>query len=67
MDLLVQSLVGLRWLDIFDILLNSYILFRLYVLFRGTKVIRMLVAISILWMLERTAMRSEERRVRERV
>lgn len=56
MDLLVQSLVGLRWLDIFDILLNSYILFRLYVLFRGTKVIRMLVAISILWMLERTAM-----------
>lgn len=56
MDPLLQSLVGLRWQDIFDILLNSYILFRLYVLFRGTKVIRMLVAICILWILERLAM-----------
>ena len=56
MDPLVQSLVGLRWQDIFDILLNSYILFRLYVVFRGTKVIRMLVAICILWILERMAM-----------
>lgn len=56
MDPLVQSLVGLRWQDILDILLNSYILFRLYVLFRGTKVIRMLVAICILWILERMAM-----------
>jgi diadenylate cyclase len=56
MDSLLQSLSGLRWQDIFDILLNSYILFRLYVLFRGTKIIRMLVAICILWILERMAM-----------
>jgi len=56
MDLLVQSLVGLRWQDVFDILLNSYILFRLYILFRGTNVIRMLVAICMLWFLERMAM-----------
>jgi len=56
MDSLLQSLIGLRWQDIFDILLNSYILFRLYVLFRGTKIIRMLVAICILWILERMAM-----------
>lgn len=56
MDTLVQPLVSLRWQDIVDILLNSYILFRLYVLFRGTNVIRMLVAIGILWMLERMAM-----------
>jgi diadenylate cyclase len=53
---LIQSLPGLRWQDIVDILLNSYILFRLYVLFRGTNVIRMVVAIPLLWMMERIAM-----------
>ena len=56
MDPLIQSLVGLRWQDIVDILLNSYILFRLYVLFRGTNVIRMVIAIAMLWILERMAM-----------
>ena len=56
MELLIQSLVGLRWQDIVDILLNSYILFRLYVLFRGTSVIRMVIAITMLWILERLAM-----------
>jgi len=40
---------GLRWQDTLDILLNSYILFRLYVLFRGTNVIRVLLAICVLW------------------
>ena len=55
MDLLIQLFSGLRWQDIVDILLNSYILFRLYVLFRGTNVIRMIVAIATLWMLERLA------------
>ena len=56
MDTLVQPLVSLRWQDVLDILLNSYILFRLYILFRGTNVIRMLLAIGILWILERMAM-----------
>ncbi len=56
MDPLIQSLVGLRWQDLVDILLNSYILFRLYVLFRGTNVIRMVIAIAMLWILERMAM-----------
>ncbi len=56
MDSLVQALVSLRWQDVLDILLNSYILFRLYVLFRGTNVIRMFIAICILWVLERMAM-----------
>jgi uncharacterized protein (TIGR00159 family) len=55
MDLLIQLFSGLRWQDIVDILLNSYILFRLYVLFRGTNVIRMIMAIATLWMLERLA------------
>lgn len=55
MDMLLQSMTSLRWQDILDILLNSFILFRLYVLFRGTNVIRVLVAIGILWILERVA------------
>jgi diadenylate cyclase len=55
MDPLIQFHTGLRWQDIVDILLNSYILFRLYVLFRGTNVIRMIMAIAMLWMLERMA------------
>jgi uncharacterized protein (TIGR00159 family) len=55
MDPLTQFTTGLRWQDIVDILLNSYILFRLYVLFRGTNVIRVILAIAMLWMLERTA------------
>jgi uncharacterized protein (TIGR00159 family) len=56
MEPLIQSLVSMRWQDIVDILLNSYILFRLYVLFRGTNVIRMVIGIAMLWVLERVAM-----------
>jgi uncharacterized protein (TIGR00159 family) len=55
METLTQFTTGLRWQDVVDILLNSYILFRLYVLFRGTNVIRMIMAIAMLWILERTA------------
>lgn len=55
MDPPITFFTGLRWQDIVDILLNSYILFRLYVLFRGTNVIRMIMAIAMLWMLERLA------------
>jgi diadenylate cyclase len=57
MDAQALSLVSFRWQDILDILLNSYILFRLYVLFRGTNVVRMLMAIGLLWILERMARR----------
>ena len=46
---------GLRWQDILDILLNAYILFRLYVLFRGTNVFRVLLAVCALWVFNRTA------------
>lgn len=56
MDPLLHSLTGLRWQDVVDILLNGYMLFRLYVLFRGTNVIRMVIAIAILWILQRVAM-----------
>ncbi len=57
MDAQTLSLVSFRWQDILDIILNSYILFRLYVLFRGTNVVRMLMAIGLLWILERMARR----------
>jgi len=38
-----------------DIILNSYILFRLYVLFRGTHVFRVLIGIALLWFSQRVA------------
>jgi uncharacterized protein (TIGR00159 family) len=43
----------IRWQDIVDILLNSYILFRLYILFRGTKTFRVLLGILLLWIFQR--------------
>lgn len=49
MEQLFYLFSGLRWQDALDILLNSYILFRFYVLFRGTNVIRVLLAICVLW------------------
>ncbi|MCD4718921.1 MAG: diadenylate cyclase [Desulfobacula sp.] len=49
MEQLFYLFSGFRWLDVLDILLNSYILFRLYVLFRGTNVIRVLLATCAFW------------------
>ncbi|MFZ1985805.1 MAG: diadenylate cyclase [Desulfatitalea sp.] len=49
-------LLSIRWQDVVDVLLNSYILFRLYVLFRGTNVIRVLAGIALLWIFQRTAL-----------
>ncbi len=45
----------LRWQDIVDILLNSYILFRVYVLFRGTTAFRVFIGIMGLLLLQRIA------------
>lgn len=55
MESLLHSLASLRWQDVLDITLNSYLLFRLYVLFRGTNVIRMFFVIGMLWLLKRFA------------
>ena len=55
MDHLGAFFFGIRWQDIVDILLNSYILFRLYVLFRGTTTFRVLIGIAFLWFFQRTA------------
>ncbi len=55
METLFSLFAGFRWQDALDILLNSYILFRLYVLFRGTNVIRALLAICGLWTVSQAA------------
>jgi diadenylate cyclase len=45
----------IRWQDVFDILLMSYILFRLYVLFKGTNVFRVLMSFAVLWFCQKIA------------
>lgn len=55
MDHLLVFFAGIRWQDIADVLLNSYILFRLYVLFRGTNVIRVIAGIALLWIFQQLA------------
>jgi uncharacterized protein (TIGR00159 family) len=55
MDAILSFLQNVRWQDFFDIVLNSYILFRLYVLFRGTNVFRVLIGIAFLWFFQRVA------------
>ena len=55
MEDLSYALRSVRWQDAVDILLNSYILFRLYVLFRGTAVWRVLVGISLLLLVKSVA------------
>jgi len=55
MDNVLLFLSSIRWQDIVDITLNSYILFRLYVLFRGTTTLRVLVVIAFLWFFQRIA------------
>lgn len=55
MNTLFHFLSTIRWQDVVDITLNSYILIRLYVLFRGTNVFRVLVGMAFLWFFQRIA------------
>jgi diadenylate cyclase len=55
MNTLLSFLFSIRWQDLVDVLLNSYILFRFYVLFRGTVVLRVLAGIALLWVFQRIA------------
>jgi uncharacterized protein (TIGR00159 family) len=55
MDTLLSFFSTIRWQDVVDVVVNSYILFRLYVLFRGTNVIRVIAGIALLWMFQRLA------------
>jgi diadenylate cyclase len=52
MDNFLFLISSLRWQDFVDIGLFSYILLRLYVLFRGTNAFRVLVGIIILWLFQ---------------
>jgi len=56
MDSFLQIASGIRWQDLVDIFLNSYVLFRLYVLLRGTNVIRVLLVICLLWVVKQIAL-----------
>ncbi|MCK8600422.1 diadenylate cyclase [Desulfoferrobacter suflitae] len=52
---LFSFIATIRWQDVVDILINSYILFRIYVLFQGTNAFRVLVGITSLWILQEVA------------
>ena len=55
MDMLFSFFDSIRLQDAVDILLLSYILFRLYVLFRETHVFRVIAGLVILWIFQRIA------------
>jgi uncharacterized protein (TIGR00159 family) len=55
MDTFLSFLSSIRWQDVVDILINSYILFRFYVLFRGTRAFRVLIGLLCLWFFHRIA------------
>ncbi len=48
-------ITGLRWQDILDIAFISYILFRLYILFRGTYVSRVIAGLALIWCVQEIA------------
>jgi len=55
MNAIFTQLTSIGWQDIIDILVVSYFLFRLYVLFRGTYVFRVITGIGFLWVFQRLA------------
>ncbi|MEW6669218.1 MAG: diadenylate cyclase [Thermodesulfobacteriota bacterium] len=55
MDRILFFLSAMRWQDMADIILNSYLLFRLYVLFRGTNAIRVIVGMAFLWFVQQVS------------
>ncbi len=46
MNNIILFIQNLRWQDFIDIVINSYILFRIYVLFRGTTTFRVMLGIT---------------------
>lgn len=55
MDPFLSFISNVRWQDVVDIAISSYILFRLYVLFRGTNVFRIIYGITLLLIFQRIA------------
>ncbi len=56
MGYLLSFMEGVRWQDLVDIIINSYIIFRLYIIFRGTNAFRVLIGIALLWFFQRLAL-----------
>jgi uncharacterized protein (TIGR00159 family) len=52
---MAEILYDLRWQDVLDIVLNSYVFFRFYILFRGTNVLRVLFGLACIWFAQRIA------------
>jgi DNA integrity scanning protein DisA with diadenylate cyclase activity len=46
---------SIRWQDLVEITFNSYVLFRLYVLFRNTNTFRILAGIASVWLIQEMA------------
>jgi diadenylate cyclase len=55
MDTFLSFLSSIRWQDAVDISINSYILFRFYVLFQRTRAFRVLIGLLCLWFFHRIA------------
>jgi diadenylate cyclase len=55
MHFLTHFLANIRWQDALDILLNSYVFFRFYILFRGTNVLRVLFGLACIWFAQKLA------------
>jgi uncharacterized protein (TIGR00159 family) len=55
MSRFLAFIYSIRWQDIVDILINSYILLRVYVLFQGTNAFRVLVGMTLLWLAQEVA------------
>lgn len=55
MEPVIHFQTAIRWQDLVDILITSYVLFRFYVLFRGTNVLRVLFALACIWFAQRIA------------
>jgi uncharacterized protein (TIGR00159 family) len=53
MNNLMNFFNNLRWQDLIDIGLSSYILFRFYIIFRGTYVFRVITGLGLLWIFQR--------------
>ena len=45
----------IRWQDTLDIVIATYVLFRVYILFRGTYVFRVITGLAILWVFQQVA------------
>lgn len=55
MESLMSLAMSIRWQDIIDITINTYLLFRVYMILRGTTTVRSLIALAILWLVKKAA------------